>query len=196
MRPPRCSASEFHECGNVSPTCLSCLVTRPHPLIARMSHEVQGHWPASPKRVKKASTTNTNNTTSTTSTTTTTLVRCLFRPTSTDIRIFLGDGFTSHLLFAWIDSGYISCVSPGVVAQFPRALFIRQSQKSTRKMGRAGDDFRYAAWFNSGYTLMRQFMDVGMFTHFLRENGPRTPRSCGPFLASPDEHKKFDFFWR
>ena len=64
MRPPRCSASESHECGKLfrrpcagirgslfSPVCLSRLVTRPHPLIAHMSHEVQGHRPALPKRV-------------------------------------------------------------------------------------------------------------------------------------------------
>ena len=52
-RPPRCSASESHECGKslLSPTCMSCLVTRLHPLIAHMSHEVHGHRPAFPKRV-------------------------------------------------------------------------------------------------------------------------------------------------
>ena len=62
--PSRCSPSEFHEVDNLSRALvrafvarfslqrvLSCLATRPHPRTASMSLEVQGHGPASPKRV-------------------------------------------------------------------------------------------------------------------------------------------------
>ena len=39
-----------------------------------------------------------------------------------------------------------------------------------------GDDFTDAAWFNSGFTLTRQFMELVNLHVFLREVGPRIPR--------------------